>query len=341
MIQLKDYRVHENKLYVRSDNEWVSGWNAIEVPKNPPTCQFKGGKMSLHLWFQILAFFKWTQDKYKSESQVRLYYNKESKTWGAHPYPQSPSGMTTNDSQDEEIRAKFPDPWVYFGTAHHHCTTKAFQSGTDEANERQQDGWHYTIGCLDSEIYDFHGRFSWAGELFQADLFSWIDLPDWAKDIPSQVRYDSAYDYVLHSDISSKEEYYFPEEWKDSIKPKQTFTKTNSGFGYHQTYLGGGYGNHYYEPVEKEIKKEKEEKELDPSQCVMIESILFDAGLSLEEALDAYEYNDKNSNDRGLDSNAVELEFLYQNLELSLRERGISPADFRSALDLLIEEEVV
>ncbi len=33
-------------------------------------------------------------------------------------------------------------------SAHHHCSASAFQSGTDEENERGQDGLHITVGRM-------------------------------------------------------------------------------------------------------------------------------------------------------------------------------------------------
>lgn len=280
MLDINNLAVHDNKLYIKSDNEFISGWNRIELQDSKPLCKFKGGKIDHKTWFQVLSFFLWTQEKYKSESQVRLYYNTQTRSWAAQPYPQSPSGMTTNDKQDEEIRAKFKDPWVYFGTAHHHCTTNAFQSGTDEANEKEQDGFHYTIGHLDKAILDYHGRFSWAGELFPADMLSWVEMPDWFDKIPTQVRYRAVHDYLLCTNVAKQKEHKFPEEWKDVVKEKPKTYNTHLGAGYY-----GGYGAYQASPSMFPTKQDKQEAK-DEAE---IEEILWQAGITPSEWCDVLE----------------------------------------------------
>ena len=150
-----------------------------------------------------------------------------------------------------------------------------------------------------------------------------------------QVRYYSAYDYVLHSNISAKEEFYFPEEWKDSIKPVQTYTRTNSGFGYNQTYLGGGYGYNsgVHEPKEREVKIESVIHQ-------EVEDILFDAGCSDNEAMAALMLRENGSEvENTAPSEIVELEFILQNIELTLKDRGIDNETFKRKLTIYSEEE--
>ena len=275
-IDINNLAVHNNKLYLKSENEFISGWNRIEVSDKEPRCKFKGGRMSIKTWFQILGFFRWTQDKYKSESQVRLYYNTKTKEWAAQPYPQSPSGMTTNDEQDEKLRSKFPTPWEYFGTAHHHCTSAAFQSGTDESNERNQDGWHYTIGNLDQAILDYHGRFSWDSELFPADLLSWVELPNWANSVPREIRYRAINEYLLCRSVSNKEEYEFPSDWKSVVKPKPVQPTYSYGSNPYNPYWEKSKGKvKQYEPLDEEISV----------QTAVIEDILWQSGIHITDCL--------------------------------------------------------
>lgn len=299
-IDLKDLAVHDNGLYIRNDNEFVQGWNKLAIENKEPQCHFKGGKMSIKVWFQILKFFKWTQETYKSESQVRLYYNTETKEWAAQPYPQSPSGMTTNDNQTTEIRSRFPQPWEYLGTAHHHCTSAAFQSNTDEDNEKNQDGWHYTIGHLDKPIVDYHGRFSWDSELYPAKLLSWIEMPKWFEAIPIEVRYRSVFDYLLCSSVADKKEFMFPEEWKSVIKPAPKPTYSYGGYqGGHysrlniqqeakNTLLGDSlsFSNHIdTQKVEEELESIEEIE----SKQELIDEILWDAGVTINDYTDLFE----------------------------------------------------
>ena len=66
--------------------------------------QFKwdGPKIPPEVWEQILAFFQWTYDTSKSESQVRLYINPKLKTWAAWAYPQeAQTGMSARELTDQ------------------------------------------------------------------------------------------------------------------------------------------------------------------------------------------------------------------------------------------------
>ena len=289
----EDLRILDGELFHRHQNEWVDGWTKVEIPKGDPRMRFKGGKMDTDLWFKILNFFLWTNEKYKSESQVRLYYNKTTEEWSAYPYPQSPSGMVTNDTTNDEIRSKYPEPWVYLGTAHHHCNTKAFQSGTDEENEREQDGWHYTIGNCDQGYIDYHGRFSWAGDLFKANLLDYVQMPNWIDHIPNQIKWTTAMDYLLCSTIAKSKEYQFDEEWKDSIKPKKVATTNNSypwwRSGYNQS--GYEYNSKNYTPQEEE---ELKEEEIEVSQQLI--DILNSAKLQFEDLEEILDYENPSYN---------------------------------------------
>lgn len=120
------------------------------------------------IWPEVLAFFRWTNDTMRSESQVRLFVNRVEQRWVAWAFPQRANGgmsakeLTETDAGYEktiEQRAQFPDPdWYYWGTVHHHCNMSAFQSSVDQENERSQDGIHITVGNLNSPMYDLHAR---------------------------------------------------------------------------------------------------------------------------------------------------------------------------------------
>ena len=59
-----------------------------------------------------------------------------------------------------------------FGTVHHHCSTSAFQSGTDEADETNREGFHFTIGNLDKEDIDIHFRWCLDNQCHELDNLS-------------------------------------------------------------------------------------------------------------------------------------------------------------------------
>lgn len=169
-----------------------------EVKSTKYTFDWKGPKIPREEWQKILAFFKWTYDTTKSESQVRLYVNcrEDIRTWKAWAFPQKMNGgMSAKELDTPETatqRAQFSDAdgWLYFGTVHHHCSASAFQSGVDENNEKNQDGLHITVGNLDKELYDIDARVYIGGNKLNHSLsmFWQVDgviagLPSWVKDL--------------------------------------------------------------------------------------------------------------------------------------------------------------
>ncbi len=147
-----------------------------------------GGKLN-PVWPDILAFFKWTFETTRSESQVRLFVNRGTGEWKAWAFPQKAKQhmnayeITETDGDDynktKEQRAQFDDTlgWSYWGTVHHHCSAGAFQSGTDTANEQNQEGIHITVGHLDKDHYDVHFRLYMNGiKLEGFDLCDFWDI---------------------------------------------------------------------------------------------------------------------------------------------------------------------
>ena len=149
-----------------------------EIKSSASVLNYKGPKITQALWWQILAFFRWTQEKWRSESQVRLFVNPITREWGAHALPQeADTGMAARELADHprahEHHTLYPNSagWVYWGTVHHHCSAGAFQSSTDEQNERNQEGLHITMGFMDRKTaYDLHARFYIDGMKFDPDM---------------------------------------------------------------------------------------------------------------------------------------------------------------------------
>src|SRR6516162_2399710 len=69
-----------------------------KVTSSDISVNWDGPTIPHDVWSQILAFFKWTHDQHKSESQVRLYVNQKDKTWRAWAFPQKAgTGMTSEE----------------------------------------------------------------------------------------------------------------------------------------------------------------------------------------------------------------------------------------------------
>jgi len=119
-----------------------------EIKSGKGQIDYTGPKFSAQMWHEVLSFFRWTHKEMDSESQVRLYVNTRLNRWGAWAFPQEArTGMSAREiatpETPEQAMARFASwdsepssDWLYFATVHHHCGASAFQSGTDEANER-------------------------------------------------------------------------------------------------------------------------------------------------------------------------------------------------------------
>jgi hypothetical protein len=103
--------------------------------------------------------------------------------------------------------------WLYFCTVHHHCSTSAFQSGTDEANERNQDGLHLTMGRMDAERHELHARFYLSGNCFEPDLSRfWPVDPSLAEQVPPAML-----DELARFQMCEKVVVDFPDAWRKNV----------------------------------------------------------------------------------------------------------------------------
>jgi len=227
-----------------TETEWFAGY----VPVEPKPFEWKKAKLSLELWHHIVGFMHWTQQKYKAEAQLRLYYNEVLQKWSAFPFPQSPSGMTTKEDPEHEMmatlraKADLTDPnWLNLGTVHHHCTTGAFQSGTDHKDEIDQDGLHVTLGHMEADELDIHARFSFSKKMLLVDnLSTFIDFDGHLSDTLEK------HTRIKESVIRQNGRFPFPQWWKEAIFEKKIVA---SAFGNYGGY-GGYYGRDYSEPME-------------------------------------------------------------------------------------------
>lgn len=167
-----------------------------KIKETSATFHYLGPKFTEQMWDEVLAFFKWTYAKTRGESQVRLFVHPQ-QGWRAWAFPQEAStGLATKELPDNpETKAQNAaiqpnDDWIPYGTIHHHCSASAFQSGTDEHNERgavsnpgkgdgcPQEGIHITVGNIDKEVHSLHFRFYYRGCKFQPDLTEFWDVGD-------------------------------------------------------------------------------------------------------------------------------------------------------------------
>ena len=174
----KYYALCQSDLYLERRHPLFTTYEKVELPKYETLSpQWHGKKIPLSMWQEILAFMKYSYDELKSETMCFLYYDEKKKQpWSFWVPPQITNGMTVK-SDPEHVnfqvqRAQYPD--LLFGTVHHHCSSSAFQSGTDEADETNREGFHFTIGNLNKEDIDIHFRWCLDNECHELEELSMV-----------------------------------------------------------------------------------------------------------------------------------------------------------------------
>lgn len=153
------------------------------APAGETLLNYTGSRIPSAMWQEILSFLIWTYNTWKGESQVRLFYNDATGDWKTLVAPQKISrGLSTNELTShpdrERVYAELETAGYFcFGTVHHHCSIGAFMSGTDENDERKQNGLHITVGYLDRKVLDLHARLSFRNVLYPVDWTQWFDDP--------------------------------------------------------------------------------------------------------------------------------------------------------------------
>lgn len=211
---------HKDKLY---EAVAAGPWEAavpLEAEEAAPLHRWLGGKIPLGLVRQITAFFEWSLKETNGETVVHLFYNEDAGEWKAAVLPQKGyTGMSVtllenHPGRVEAIEALGPG-FEPAGTWHHHCKTSAFQSHTDEHDERDVFGLHVTVGNVGSDKYDLDLRCSFRKHFTRAVLSDWVALPPLLEqmDLPPAV----ANPLVLHLVATPEPDTPFPEGWKANV----------------------------------------------------------------------------------------------------------------------------
>ena len=243
--------ISDNKLYKKLDFPLFTTYqelSAVEHEELVPV--FKGKPIPRQMWKKILSFMKQSYDHFKSETLVFLFYDEsKDQPWSWWIPPQETMGMTVKSSPDDpeyaKQRADYPD--TMFGTVHHHCSTSAFQSGTDAADEVNREGIHFTVGNLNTTAFDIHCRITIgschsdipAGTYIAqaADPFKkTAKVPD---NIRKQVR-----DHLHNLDVAALNDNYMEDEFPDAenvskkvyTPPVNKYTQPGLGWNNYEDY---------------------------------------------------------------------------------------------------------
>lgn len=253
-LKLKESPLFEKdgKLYETEENDFFISLKEVEIQSVKETYLWKGSLIPFELWKTCMAFLLWTQEKYKSESVITLFYNERDSKWAAHAFPQRGYGMTCshrdNDPDYAEQRKLFKGEWIQFGSIHHHCNQNSFQSSVDDEDETGREGLHITMGNLSSRTMDYHARVVLGKDQHDvSSLFSWLKFPKdenlrilpgelLSQEAVSELRNHILKTYLLQTVLYRGVE--IPQEWKDNYRCEREPFNNNRGFGSY-----GGYGS--------------------------------------------------------------------------------------------------
>lgn len=186
--------LHDSIIYEKQENSLFSYFNPIQTTERKPTVMWKKSPIKMEVWKKILDISAYTYEKFKSECVERLYYNQSLDAWAVEFFPQEMTGMTVSDELDTEIlktNGMLPEHgWIEAGSVHHHCSSSAFQSGTDESDEFECPGLHITIGKLKEKELDIHARFLTPSGFQDPYILSFFEHPSWIDEIPEEYQED-------------------------------------------------------------------------------------------------------------------------------------------------------
>lgn len=200
----------------------------------PVPCQsehrfrYTGPKLPLLLWQQVLSWFSTHR---QGEVMIRLYIDDQDQ-WRAVPFPQHyPTGITVSEIPDHPNTPQTGN-WRHFGSAHHHCSARAFPSGTDDQDEIAIEGLHFIVGNVDqAEMSVFWrlcvsvpGELDERGQLKRAaqnvfvpssrlDINDVFEFPSWVPNEPvwREVVFQKLFHQVVYR--------WYPPEWDKALIP--------------------------------------------------------------------------------------------------------------------------
>jgi hypothetical protein len=141
---------------------------------------------------EAAAFFRAVYDRYESEAVALLTWREATGTYELFIPHQTVGGGHC----DYEVR-DFPAGLMRLGTIHSHAGVDAFHSLRDMEDERFEDGFHLTIGNLDTDlslacsvvVQGFRGQIS-PEQLFSPYPIPWDQAPPesaWAEEVERKV----------------------------------------------------------------------------------------------------------------------------------------------------------
>jgi hypothetical protein len=127
-------------------------------------------KIKSRSFSRIIHFYKDIYEKFHSEAVVLLYYNPSMRRYKIY----APKQNVTGASGVYKVEKTFPN-YQLMGTIHSHGMMSAFHSSTDDADEKNFDGLHITVGYISHEELDIACSIIANEKRFKVNPIDYID----------------------------------------------------------------------------------------------------------------------------------------------------------------------
>ena len=171
------YILHKNVLY-RLDNNKIyyvfyrDGSDSVDFG-------FKLPKIPLHKMLQSYLYMKAIYEAKGTEARLDLLYSFKRKRYRWIPPEQINSAAGVSYKRTEETRQAIKNGWQIIGSAHSHPNMVGLShSGTDEEDEHENPGIHFTFGFNNSYGSSIFPTLKVHCRLVLTDMFISLDLKD-------------------------------------------------------------------------------------------------------------------------------------------------------------------
>lgn len=209
-----------------------------------------GHRIPLSMFVMAQSFCEWSYAETKSEAMVHFFYHQDN-GWKFVVLPQrGHTGMSVKLIEDHPNRIPtyqnhLGEGWEPMGTLHHHCGSSAFQSMTDQEDEKTKEGLHITLGHIGQKEYSIDLRASFRHVITDVVLTDWFEVPEEVAAILPSKFHKEFLETVL---MTPPKEQVFPEWWKENLIKvvyQAPAVVTGPAQGY-TGYAGNGNGGTYY-----------------------------------------------------------------------------------------------
>lgn len=191
--------------------------------------QVKLPKVPANLICQIKEFFRQVVEKYNSEAEITLYFNRENGQYKVYVPTQKVSHGSVHYKRVGTTHISGLENYLPVGTIHSHCDFGAFHSGTDVGDEEHFDGLHITFGHNDREVFTISASLVVNGHRTVVDPLVVCEGVECSR--PEHNVFGSGYvseAYYRLNTQCSPEELKEIEEWMTRVSPLRTFAVFNN-----------------------------------------------------------------------------------------------------------------